>query len=47
MVRQAWQFSDMLTLSQSRAADCAQTLALPHLKKIVITPLSKLVIHTE
>ena len=31
-------FSDMLTLSQSKA-DYAQPLALPHLKKIVITPL--------
>ena len=32
-------FSDPLTLSQSRGADYAQPLALPHLKKIVITPL--------
>ena len=31
--------SDTLTLSQSGGADYAQPLDLPHLKKIVITPL--------
>ena len=32
-------FSDTLTLSQSGGVDYAQPLALPHLKKIVMTPL--------
>ena len=33
-------FSDTLTLSQPRGTDYAHPLALPHLKKIVIMPLS-------